>query len=377
MNPAVMEDSGMGEAEATSEMEGEMAGELGVPVPPAEEGGPAETIRYTVREGDTLWDITGSVWTDPFLWPKVWRNNTYIFNPDLIYPGNVILFPAAPPEPPDTMPDTMEEAMQPEPPPPPVEEIPLVEEAPPPMMEEFPEPEIVEVVPEPVPEEPKEPDFATLASSGFILYGHQSKGKVVAGPDGRELLAEHDIAYILPDADSEMVLGDRLILSRKVRKVYHPKSGGYLGDLIHVLGVAEIINAEDRVKTAKILDSFDYITIEDLAIRYEELESNVSVTGEVPFEREGGAGYIIAVKEGRLSNAEPDVVYLDKGLRDGLEKGNRFIVIRQGEKTRGKEVLPKRVIGQLEILMALDVTSTARVIQSSEPIEKGDLYESP
>ncbi|MCK6265648.1 LysM peptidoglycan-binding domain-containing protein [Vibrio sp. ZSDE26] len=43
---------------------------------------------YTVVKGDTLWDISALYLDSPWLWPKLWKNNDYIDNPDLIYPGD-------------------------------------------------------------------------------------------------------------------------------------------------------------------------------------------------------------------------------------------------------------------------------------------------
>ena len=41
---------------------------------------------YTVRRGDTLWDITGRYYGNPYHWPRVWSYNPEITNPHWIYP---------------------------------------------------------------------------------------------------------------------------------------------------------------------------------------------------------------------------------------------------------------------------------------------------
>ena len=47
--------------------------------------------RYTVVEGDTLWDISGKFLRDPWRWPEVWQGNPQVENPDLIFPGDVLV----------------------------------------------------------------------------------------------------------------------------------------------------------------------------------------------------------------------------------------------------------------------------------------------
>jgi|GEM_PF-1575539 hypothetical protein len=50
-------------------------------------------VKYQIKKGDTLWGISGRFYKNPLKWPVIWKYNTYISNPDLIYPKKFVLIP--------------------------------------------------------------------------------------------------------------------------------------------------------------------------------------------------------------------------------------------------------------------------------------------
>ncbi len=85
--------AGVGEPQATA------AKQEGAPTPAAEPLAPEaeKASEYTIKPGDTLWDIANTLFKDPFLWPFIWKANPSITNPDLIYAGNKLTVPSLAP----------------------------------------------------------------------------------------------------------------------------------------------------------------------------------------------------------------------------------------------------------------------------------------
>ena len=102
-------------------------------VPLEEEVVETETgLYYTVKNGDTLWDLSERFSDSPYYWPDLWSENNQIANPHLIYPGQRIrlyrrsdIEQTEAPEPEVTEPEPIVAAAEPDPEP--IEEPPAVE----------------------------------------------------------------------------------------------------------------------------------------------------------------------------------------------------------------------------------------------------------
>ena len=51
----------------------------------------SDRFMYTVREGDSLWNLAGRFFNNYIRWNQIWWDNPHIKNPNLIYPGDVLV----------------------------------------------------------------------------------------------------------------------------------------------------------------------------------------------------------------------------------------------------------------------------------------------
>ncbi|MEE9354281.1 MAG: LysM peptidoglycan-binding domain-containing protein [Methylococcaceae bacterium] len=51
---------------------------------------PSHPNEYTVKQSDTLWDISEKFLQNPWQWSEVWNKNSKTENPNLIFPGDII-----------------------------------------------------------------------------------------------------------------------------------------------------------------------------------------------------------------------------------------------------------------------------------------------
>jgi hypothetical protein len=332
-----------------------------------------EGERYTVKPGDTLWDLSQQFLDDPFLWPKVWEMNPQIKDPDRIYPGDVLALPKR--ERPEEAPPPVAEA--PVPPPPPVAVAP----------------------PPPPPGSPIAPTPVVL-SSGMIVPKDHVVREVIGAWDDKVLLATGDLVYFTRGKGPDPRIGSHLFVYKKVKAVRHPVTGEAMGDLVKGMGLVEVTAIDGEVMTGRITAAYDAINYGDRLIPYED--PFIPLTTQIPPPPPGLSGYIVEVSDDRVLSSDGHIVYIDKGAFDGLTPGIRLTVYWQNirglvpssvdrwlaarshdpEKVyypdgriREKEhlQLPPQKVGEILILSVQERTATGQIMRSVKEIGPGYL----
>lgn len=294
---------------------------------------------YTVKKGDTLWSITRQELGDYFLWPKVWKANPQIKNPDLLYPGQVVKIPIY-------LKQTVLE-----------EKAPVarkVEKKPAPKKEK-------EVKPVAIPLKPLINDNL-LEASGYISDTVPSVGTVDGSPSGRTLFGEYDTIFLKTDKPAQV--GDKFFVITAVR-LERPMATRSKGYIIEPVAVVEVTKIEGSDTLAKVVKSFGPVRNGYFLNTYYEIKSPWTTD---KFRKPDIKGEIIAARDLHLLNALFDVVYLDKGARDGMEIGDMFRTVNTSS---GHTI----ATGVIQIIGTRDATSTAVVRRNvGGAISAGNLF---
>ncbi len=323
---------------------------------------------YVIKQGDTLWDISNTFLKDPFLWPFIWKANPTITNADLIYPGNTLIIPnLAPIERAIETPAEQEQLVEKETP----AQKPVVgasaraPEASVPAPEEARAPANKLIVPDeaPVPVI----DKYSMLNAGFV-NPEESRDLVVGSPEGKTIMGYDDLVYVTIRSKENAAVGDRFLIFMQQNRVKHPVTGRKFGNLIRVLGVLQLVEkGKSNNFAARVTLSFDAIERGSMLTPYQE----PTLIYNPQQKAKDISGYVLEVVDTRTINGQIDIVYLDKGTAEGVEPGDRFIVYTNPE----KKIYPKIMIGETQVFLVKEHTSTAIVRKSTDTIAKGNMVE--
>jgi hypothetical protein len=234
---------------------------------------------YTVKKGDTLWDISSKFLNNPFLWPKLWQRNPYITNPHWIYPGNPVRLSAF---------EEVKETKKEEPKTVAVQEQPKAATKEPAqeseVMKAEPPPEIKkpEVLMEKKPPEEKKaaeekPVFREVRFAGFFSdINLRGIGYVLDSREGKNIMAAGDICYVGFRVKDPVPIGQKFttITSMTDRIAIDNEIVQY-GKRYNVTGIIQIIDQYGEFYTAKVIESFQEISKGDFIIPYNKEKMEV------------------------------------------------------------------------------------------------------
>ncbi len=310
-----------------------------------------EFKEYKVLKGDTLWDISSKEIKDPFLWPKIWKENPDIKNPDRIFPSQMIKIPLRLIQKEQEEEAATEKASA-------VTETAKAE----PKKEEQLKP--VERKIEPV-KKNYLADENLIISSGYITdyiaKEIKSVGKVTGSPSGKTLFGDNDFIYLKTDSDSNT--GERFYIIRPTSLIRHPKTNKKIGSLIAVVGIAEIIGKENSFTKAKITKAYSDIRVGDLLDIFHEVKPIIET--DAP-RKPDISGFVIAAHQLRIITGAMDIVFIDKGSNDGLEIGDIM------ETTAVDKFTNSRTAGTIQIISLKSSTAAAIIKKSESAIRIGD-----
>lgn len=184
----------------------------------------------------------------------------------------------------------------------------------------------------------------------------------------RMILGRFDQLYLKLDNPAGVAVGDLYTVYRRVRKVFHPVTGAYLGFTTIRSAVVRITQADHALSTAEIVRSYGAVASGDPVMRF--VDPAPGDEPSQPVNVDDLSGMIVEVQADKTMTlvSQGDVVYVDHGREDGLRPGDLMDIHRHSAG------LPPRKIGQLKVLSTEDHTATAKITKANTRVMKGDRF---
>ena len=345
---------------------------------------------HVVRLGDTLWAISGLFLKSPWRWPELWGMNLQdIRNPHRIYPGQQLYLDKSNGRATLRMRQAGGSG----------ESIATVRVSPRTRIETLGDASIPTLAPqaiEPFLAEPLIVDEPTFARAP----------RIVATQESRVLLSRGDRAYALgayaadaggkPLTDAKGEPLDYRVF-RNATALRDPTTREILGYEAQYVGKAELRRGESRIQS---LDPDGKLQVEnvpatlDIVASKEEMRVGDRLLPEPPRELRSYvprapsspmAGQIVSVYGNAIANAaENQIVVVNRGTRDGLERGHVMAILKDGERLIDKTdaarpdiKLPNERNGLLMVFRTFERLSYALVLQVTDSVKIGDRFVNP
>lgn len=306
---------------------------------------------YTVKKGDTLWDISQRFNDTPWQWPDLWQENKQLPNPHWIYPGERIrLYRKADKQPLESQAKEVT----------PQVEIP-----------------VAELKPEPP---PVQFYYSRMSRIGFIRKPPVNPlGKISKSQGDKKLISAGDIIYVRASqtgGSASFSPGERFTVYRTMKPNDERFSEETIGIQHYLLGVLEITQIEPQYAIAKVIAAFRTIYTGDLLMAFEGQTPEVQVIPSTP----GIKARLINSEEHTSLIGDGVVAFIDKGEVDNLRPGQEYNICYQETLKEPNEdpiTLAPVKIGSLIVLRTEKTTSTVIVTSAINKIQPGQMVLTP
>lgn len=334
---------------------------------------------YIVRHGDTLSKIAGRIFGDVKRWREILKENPQVKNPNLIFPGDSLLVPVSATAG-QAAPSGVAVGLTARP------SVPAAAAAAKPLAPdagttgvgaaqtagtgagagkgaatavETPAPPVENV------RKPKLVSRSVMDAAGYFADALPALA-IVSAEDDRMLLGGGDAAIV----NAPVAPGKRFSVVRAERRVFHPRTGAYLGWLIRVLGTAESTCRGERTSTVALRTMRDAASIGDYLVPAEPAPPEPIVLADktMPECILAGSedGFVVSFDEDRLLAGERELAYIDRGTATGAAPGRVFIIYRDSP-------FGPAAVGSLQVIRAGERTAAAVIINSLKELQVGDL----
>ena len=313
--------------------------------------------RHVVVKGDTLWDISGKFFKDPWKWPYIWgMNKDSIKDPHWIYPGDVIVLDRAS----GTLRIGQAGAAS--------------TGSSDGVIKLSPKARAGHSTYDAIPSIPASAIAPFLSQPLVIEEGALKDAPTLIGArEGCVILSAHDIGFAKGLSQDK---GTKWQIYRPGKTFTDPDTGEALGVEAIYLGNAEVTDFAD-VSTVAITQSVQEINQGDRLVA----PSGAAVNTYLPRAPGGNISTrVISVYGGVSQAGQNTIITLNKGARDGLESGHVLALYRKGEDVKNegeKFTLPDERYGLVFVFRVFDKVSYALVMQTRLPVQLLDRAQTP
>lgn len=319
---------------------------------------------YTVKKGDTLWDISGTFLNSPWLWPEIWHVNPQIENPHLIFPGDLIKLVYLDGQPRLTLERTLKMV------PGAAGAINGATKLSPSIR--------VQQTDDAISSIPLDKIEAFLSRSRVVEPGVlENSPYMLAGQQQRLIVGAGDNAYGRGQFNTSL---SNYSIYRKGQLFKDPITQEVLGVYAQGIGTAAVDKMTGDIATLHIIRTFEEIRPGDNLLPSEDRSVDSTFFPSAP--NTNIDAEIIAVEGGVTQVGKFNVVMINRGEREGLEIGNVMAIYKTGEivtdRVRGGKVaLPDERAGLLMVFRTFEKMSFALVLETDRPLAIRDKVRNP